>query len=108
VRGELVAAAPRAGPVIEDRAPPAAEPSGPAAEGQAVMPRLTGLSLRHALEALAPFGVRLEVTGGGVVTGQSPAPGTPLAAGALCRLHLAPPRRPAPRSGDREPPAVRS
>jgi cell division protein FtsI (penicillin-binding protein 3) len=92
VRGELVAAAPRAGPVLEERAaPPAAEPAVPAAEGQSVMPRLTGLSLRQALEALAPFGVRLEVTGGGVVTGQSPAPGAPLAAGALCRLHLAPP-----------------
>ena len=61
-----------------------------AGEGQAVMPRLAGLSLRQAMEALAPFGVRLEITGRGVVTGQSPPAGAPLPAGAVCRLQLAP------------------
>ena len=55
------------------------------------MPRLAGLSLRQAMEALAPFDVRLEITGRGVVTGQTPLPGAPLAAGAMCRLQLAPP-----------------
>jgi hypothetical protein len=55
------------------------------------MPRLGGLSLRHALEALAPFEVRLEITGRGIVTGQTPLPGAPIAAGAMCRLQLAPP-----------------
>jgi hypothetical protein len=54
------------------------------------MPRLAGLSLRQAMEALAPFGVRLEITGRGVVTGQSPPAGAPLPAGAVCRLQLAP------------------
>ncbi|MGH7396237.1 MAG: PASTA domain-containing protein, partial [Candidatus Rokuibacteriota bacterium] len=62
-----------------------------AGDDQAVMPRLGGLSLRQAMEALAPFGVRLEIRGRGVVTGQSPAPGAPLSAGAMARVHLASP-----------------
>lgn len=93
VHGEIVASAPRAGPALEEdrAAAPAAEPPAPAGEGHTVMPRLAGLSLRQALETLAPFGVRLEITGRGVVAGQSPAPGAPLSVGALCRLHLTPP-----------------
>jgi cell division protein FtsI (penicillin-binding protein 3) len=89
VRGEVVAAAPRAGAP----APPVGlTPEPPAAgDAQVVMPRLAGLSLRQALEALAPFGVRLEITGRGVVTGQTPPPGAPLDEDAVCRLHLAPP-----------------
>jgi hypothetical protein len=67
-----------------------AEDAPAAGDAQAVMPRLGGLSLRQAMEALAPFGVRLEIAGRGVVTGQSPLPGAPLPAGTLCRLHLAP------------------
>jgi beta-lactam-binding protein with PASTA domain len=67
------------------------EPPASAGDAQAVMPRLAGLSLRQAMEALAPFGVRLEITGRGVVTGQTPPPGAPLAAGAVCRLQLASP-----------------
>jgi hypothetical protein len=55
------------------------------------MPRLAGLSLRQAMEALAPFDVRLEIAGRGVVTGQTPPPGAPLTAGLVCRLQLAPP-----------------
>jgi cell division protein FtsI (penicillin-binding protein 3) len=102
VRGEIVAvapAAPRAGGPAEP-APPGApalpvgltpEPPASAGDAQAVMPRLAGLSLRQAMEALAPFGVRLEITGRGVVTGQTPPPGAPLAAGAVCRLQLASP-----------------
>ncbi|HUP38444.1 MAG TPA: penicillin-binding transpeptidase domain-containing protein [Candidatus Limnocylindria bacterium] len=89
VRGEVVAAAPRAGAP----APPVGlTPEPPAAgDAQVVMPRLAGLSLRQAMEALAPFGVRLEITGRGVVTGQTPPPGAPLDEDAVCRLHLAPP-----------------
>jgi len=60
------------------------------------MPRLAGLSLRQALEALAPFDVRLEIAGRGVVTGQTPAPGAPLTSGVVCRLQLAPPAGRAP------------
>jgi cell division protein FtsI (penicillin-binding protein 3) len=69
----------------------APEPPAPVGDAQPVMPRLAGLSLRQAMEALAPFDVRLEITGRGVVTGQVPLPGAPLAAGAMCRLQLAPP-----------------
>jgi hypothetical protein len=60
-------------------------------DAHAVMPRLAGLSLRQAMEALAPFDVRLEIAGRGVVTGQTPPPGAPLTAGLVCRLQLAPP-----------------
>jgi beta-lactam-binding protein with PASTA domain len=55
------------------------------------MPKVQGLSLRQAMEALAPFDVRLEVSGRGVVVDQTPAPGAPIAAGALCTLALASP-----------------
>ena len=99
VRGELVAGAPagpRAGSAAERGTPALAaglapEPPAPMGDAQAVMPRLAGLSLRQALEALAPFDVRLEITGRGVVTGQTPLPGAPLATGSMCRLQLAPP-----------------
>jgi cell division protein FtsI (penicillin-binding protein 3) len=102
VRGEVLAAAPaapRAGGPVEPAAAgvPALpvgltpEPPAPAGDGQAVMPRLAGLSLRQAMEALAPFGVRLEITGRGVVTGQTPPPGAPLPAGTVCRVHLVSP-----------------
>src|SRR5262249_51182419 len=77
-------------PALDASAVPAgAEEAGPATVA-AVMPRLAGLSLRQALEALAPHGVRLEISGRGVVTSQQPAPGAPLPAGPVCRLHLAP------------------
>ena len=101
VRGEITAAAPAtplAGGAAEPRAGAPVLAAGlvpgaavaVAGEGQAIMPRLAGLSLRQAMEALAPFGVRLEITGRGVVTGQSPPAGAPLPAGAVCRLQLAP------------------
>jgi cell division protein FtsI (penicillin-binding protein 3) len=88
VRGEVAAAAPVIGAPL---APALAEPAPAGADGQPVMPRLGGLSLRQAMEALAPYGARLEITGRGVVTSQSPLPGAPLPAGAVCRLHLASP-----------------
>src|SRR5882672_3336854 len=99
VRGEMLAGGPaglRAGGPAEPGTPaPAAglapEPPAPVGDAQAVMPRLAGLSLRQALEALAPFDVRLEIAGRGVVTGQTPAPGAPLTSGVVCRLQLAPP-----------------
>jgi cell division protein FtsI (penicillin-binding protein 3) len=96
VRGEIVAAAPAApGPARPGPPLPAealsGEPSPGGGEGAAAMPQLIGLSLRQAMEALAPFGVSLEITGRGLVTGQSPPPGAPLPAGAVCRLHLSVP-----------------
>jgi len=42
------------------------------------------------METLAPHGVRLEISGRGVVTSQQPLPGAPLPSGTVCRLHLAP------------------
>jgi len=70
---------------------PASPPSPPPPAPPMTMPALAGLSLRQALDVLAPLEVRIEVTGGGVVTAQSPLPGTPLSAGAACRLTLASP-----------------
>jgi cell division protein FtsI (penicillin-binding protein 3) len=98
VRGEIVAAAPdrpratpAAGPSLgADPAPALAEAAPAGADGPPVMPRLAGLSLRQAMEALAPYGARLEISGRGVVTSQLPLPGAPLPAGAVCRLRLAP------------------
>jgi len=60
-------------------------------EATTLMPRVQGLSLRQALEVLAPLDVRLEVTGRGIVVSQAPPPGAPLPAGAMCRLALASP-----------------
>jgi cell division protein FtsI (penicillin-binding protein 3) len=104
VRGEFAAATPsgaRPGETPPSTAVPGevpgpapaalVEPAALGADGQPVMPHLAGLSLRQAMGVLAPLGVRLEISGRGVVTAQSPAPGAPLAAGSVCRLTLAPP-----------------
>jgi cell division protein FtsI (penicillin-binding protein 3) len=100
VRGEMASAAPsltRTGtgvggpPTLDVAAVPAgAAEAALAPSADPVMPRLGGLSLRQAMETLAPHGVRLEITGRGVVTGQLPLPGAPLPPGTICRLQLAP------------------
>jgi hypothetical protein len=96
VRGEMAAVAPArprsSAPAAPQPGPPlvTAGASDPA-DGAPVMPRVAGLSLRQALEALAPLGVGLEIAGRGVVTAQSPLPGAPVPAGTTCRLQLAPP-----------------
>jgi beta-lactam-binding protein with PASTA domain len=60
-----------------------------AAEAAAgVMPDLRGSTLRQALTALTPRGVRVEVAGRGRVVHQAPAPGDPLDADAVARLVL--------------------
>ncbi|HZP37912.1 MAG TPA: penicillin-binding transpeptidase domain-containing protein [Methylomirabilota bacterium] len=97
VHAEMASAAPdpprgaeTSGPALDAGAVPAgAEDTAPAVVA-GVMPRLTGLSLRQAMETLAPHGVRLEISGRGVVASQQPAAGAPLPAGTLCRLHLTP------------------
>ena len=101
LRGEIATAGPKTpragglgdGGAVQGAAVlPAALTEAPAAdEGPRIMPRLTGLSLREAMESLAPFGVGLEIAGRGIVTAQSPLPGAPLPTGAVCRLRLAPP-----------------
>jgi cell division protein FtsI (penicillin-binding protein 3) len=98
VRGEMASTAPsltRTGagagglPALDVAAVSAgAAEAGPAVDP--VMPRLGGLSLRQAMETLAPHGVRLEITGRGVVTSQLPMPGAALPPGTVCRLQLAP------------------
>ena len=71
---------------------PRPEPSaGLSPDGEAMMPDLTGKSLRQALALLGALDVDVAVAGRGVVVRQTPAPGTPLAPGTLCRLELAPP-----------------
>jgi cell division protein FtsI (penicillin-binding protein 3) len=97
VRGEMASAAPEKPraveapvPALDASAVPAGAEDTAAAVAAGVMPRLTGLSLRQAMETLAPHGVRLEISGRGVVTSQQPTAGAPLPAGTLCRLHLAP------------------
>jgi len=74
-------------------------------EPSAVMPSLARLSLRQALEVLAPLDVPVEVVGRGIVVAQSPAAGEPLGAGATCRLTLASPAGPAPAGAVKTAPA---
>ncbi len=57
--------------------------------GSGVMPRVLGLSLRQAMETLAPFDVGVTVSGRGIVVGQTPPPGAPVPSGTLCDLTLA-------------------
>jgi hypothetical protein len=96
VRGELGAApATAAAPFTITAAASvdgvAAEPLSLGDESAIVMPRVEGLSLRQALDALALLDVRLEVTGRGIVVSQAPPAGAPLPPGTLCRLALASP-----------------
>jgi len=60
-------------------------------DSPAVMPQVQGLSLRQAMEALAPYDVTLEINGRGMVVGQSPPADALLIPGTLCRLTLASP-----------------
>jgi cell division protein FtsI (penicillin-binding protein 3) len=59
--------------------------------GAATMPAVTGLSLRQAMELLAPLDVHVEVAGRGIVTAQLPAPGAALEPDTVCRLTLTSP-----------------
>jgi cell division protein FtsI (penicillin-binding protein 3) len=80
-------------------APAPASPAGAglleAPDGDVVMPDVTGRSLRQALVLLAGHDLDLSIAGRGVVVRQSPLPGSPLTAGAFCRLELEPPVHPA-------------
>jgi cell division protein FtsI (penicillin-binding protein 3) len=81
----------RAGGREAGRDPPAESSAGVPPDGEAMMPDLTGKSLRQALALLGALDVDVAVAGRGVVVRQTPAPGTPLSPGAACRLELAPP-----------------
>jgi PASTA domain len=79
-------------PDAEAEREPGGEPgTGITADGEAVMPDLTGKSLRQALAALGALNLDVAVEGRGVVVRQTPPAGTPLAAGMSCRLELLPP-----------------
>jgi cell division protein FtsI (penicillin-binding protein 3) len=58
-------------------------------DASTAMPRVEKLSLRQAMERLAPFNVEIEINGRGLVERQWPAAGVPLMPGTLCRLTLA-------------------
>jgi cell division protein FtsI (penicillin-binding protein 3) len=94
VRGEVAAAPPTAGVVHAGGLGPGIVTPvslAPVADVAPVMPQVQGLSLREAMDTLAPFDVELEIGGRGVVRSQWPAAGAPLAPGTLCRLTLASP-----------------
>ena len=54
--------------------------------GRAVMPDLSGLSLKQAAAFLLRAGIKCTVTGSGLVISQSVAPGEPIRRGGECRL----------------------
>jgi cell division protein FtsI (penicillin-binding protein 3) len=60
-------------------------------DGEAMMPDLTGRSLRQALAVVSLLDLDVAVAGRGVVVRQTPAAGTAVAPGAFCRLELEPP-----------------
>ena len=67
---------------------------GSAEQGEpdrAVMPDVTGRTLRQALAVLAMYDLDVAVSGRGVVVRQSPAPGSVLSPGVTCHLELVPP-----------------
>ena len=66
------------------------------------LPDLRGMSAREALRELARLGLTARMQGAGVVTEQTPAPGSPIEPGAECTLVLnrRPPPRPAGALGD--------
>jgi len=94
VRGEVTGGPPPAGarPGAGIDASPVRPPSLELAEdASAVMPRVERLSLRRAMDTLAPLDVQIEISGRGLVQSQWPAAGAPLTPGTLCRLTLASP-----------------
>ena len=52
------------------------------------LPDFRGLSAREALRVLTKMGLTARLTGNGVVTSQTPAPGTPIEPGMACELKL--------------------
>jgi len=71
-------------------------------EGERVMPDLEGTTLRQAIAVLARLRLGVRIAGQGVVVGQAPAPGTPLAPHTTVSLTLRrdPPRDRVRRGGD--------
>jgi cell division protein FtsI (penicillin-binding protein 3) len=61
--------------------------------GPAMIPDVRGLSARDATRALMKLGLAVRISGQGFVRRQTPAPGTPIEGGEICRLELG--RKPA-------------
>jgi len=55
-----------------------------------IMPEVTGLSLRKALQRLTPFHLNVKIKGSGEIIRQNPAAGEPLTGAKICQLTLAP------------------
>jgi cell division protein FtsI (penicillin-binding protein 3) len=73
-----------------DAAPDPAEDDGPMSDDPAdVVPDFTGMSVTEALEAARKLGLRVEVLGSGVASGQSPGPGE--VRRGPCRVMFTPP-----------------
>jgi cell division protein FtsI (penicillin-binding protein 3) len=74
-------------PSDEESEPMAIDDDG---DGVAAVPDFTGMSLAEALSAARRAGLRLEISGSGIATAQSPGPGAARRGGA-CRVAFVPP-----------------
>jgi cell division protein FtsI (penicillin-binding protein 3) len=68
----------------------------PVGDDPRIMSDLRGLSLREAALLAARHGLAVDIQGSGVVSGQSPLPGTPIEPGMTCVLNLSARARPLP------------
>lgn len=75
-----------------------------AGEDPKIMPDLRGLSLREAALMAARHQLAVEISGSGIVSEQTPLPGTPLEPGMTCLLTLSASARPTPMSDATQPP----
>ncbi len=94
------------GPTVEDQFPPPGlevrpgsgivvytevEPEEPPDDGSVRVPDLDGMSLREGAEELRSLGLRMEISGSGIITGQEPGPGTYVKEGTIIHLQLGSP-----------------
>jgi hypothetical protein len=57
-------------------------------QGEMVVPDLSGMSLREAMNLCARRGLKVQPTGEGVITSQSPPPGAYISQNAICHVRL--------------------
>ena len=78
--------------------------------GDIVVPDLNGRGIREAVALLASRGLKIQASGEGIVTGQSPPPGTYVTKEAICKVNLAKPKvkkePPSPLTTSPKPPAA--
>ena len=83
--------------------------AGRPGSGEIVVPDLNGRGIREAVALLASRGLKIQASGEGIVTGQSPPAGTYVAKEAICKVNLAKPkvkREPPPLPTSKKPPAA--